>query len=41
VLGWVYPACGLLTLVTIAVALAARQAAPRREPEDEPISAAV
>lgn len=30
-LGWVYPACGLLTLVTIAVALHRRQAVGTRE----------
>ena len=41
VLGWVYPACGLLTLVTIAVALSARrQATTPSAAEDEPVSAA-
>jgi alpha-1,2-mannosyltransferase len=40
VLGWVYPACGILTLVTIAVALKSRKAV-EPEPDGEPISAAV
>ena len=40
VLGWVYPACGLLTLVTIAVALSARQPTTPPASEDEPVSAA-
>ncbi|HWC83389.1 MAG TPA: mannosyltransferase [Pseudonocardiaceae bacterium] len=40
VLGWVYPACGILTLVTIAVALKSRKAV-EPEPDSEPISAAV
>ena len=38
-LGWVYPACGILTLVTIAVALRPRPSC-EAQPDSEPISAA-